>query len=53
MDPGEKVSNVVLDELGLETSGSVWTTSSVELVLSHVAMGRDAERAPSQDLTVL
>lgn len=40
MDTCGKVANV-LDELGLETSGSVGTISSVELVLSHVSMGRD------------
>lgn len=49
MDTREKVANV-LDELGLETSGTI---SSVELVLSRVSMGRDVVSAHSQEVIVL
>lgn len=49
---GVNVANV-LDELGLEASGAFKALSSVELVLSHVTMGRDVLRARSQEVIVL
>lgn len=49
---GVNVANVVSDELGLEVSRAVKAFFCVELVLSHVAMGRDVVRAHSQEAAV-